>query len=244
MSHTDNTESPTSLEWTSAARQRFWAWERNFPEHYFSGKYGRALVQSLSRHIRPDHQVLDYGCGIGFLSEHLARAFRVKVWATDEDAHAVELTRNRNGGHRNFRGAATIGVLLEQGTRFDRVVAVELVEHLDDDQLTLFFHRVDRLLKPGGFLVVTTPNSEHLDRKMVLCPNCNHSFHRWQHVRSISTTTLAQLGAEHGFHLHQALETNFALGGPLGYLLRRHPALVPSRPGPRPHLLGVLAPRS
>lgn len=231
---------PTRLEWTPAARQRFWAWERNFPEHYFSGKYGHSLTQTLGRYIRPGHQVLDYACGIGFLSAQLARAFRVEMWATDEDAQAIERTRERTNGMRNFRSATTVGVLLENGNRFDRIVAVELIEHLDDEQLALFFDRVDRLLKPGGLLVVTTPNSERLDRKMVLCPNCNHSFHRWQHVRSIGSATLARLGAEHGFHLAEALETDFARRGPLGYLLRRHPALLPARAGARPHLVGVL----
>ncbi|MFC4853578.1 class I SAM-dependent methyltransferase [Actinophytocola glycyrrhizae] len=198
-------------------------------------------MQVLGRYVRSGQSVLDYACGIGFLSAHLLRSFHVDVWATDEGEHAIELTQRRNGGQLRFRTATTVDTLLAQGTRFDRVVAVELVEHLDDDQLELFFDRVSRLLVPSGLLVVTTPNGEQLDRKMILCPNCNQTFHRWQHVRSVSSSTLAQLAAEHGFRLHESRETSFARRGPLGYLLRRHPCLVPARAMHRPHLVGVLA---
>jgi 2-polyprenyl-3-methyl-5-hydroxy-6-metoxy-1,4-benzoquinol methylase len=234
-------DAPARLTWTPAARARFWAWEHNFPEHYFSGKYGRSLVQVLRRYVRPGQQVLDYACGIGFLSAHLVHAFRVEVWATDEDERAVELTRHRNSGHHHFRAAMTIARLLGQGGRFDRIVAIELIEHLDDAELALFFDRIHRLLTPNGLLFITTPNREHLDRKLVLCPNCNQTFHRWQHVRSVNRDTLAQLAAEHGFHLRESLETSFARRGPLGYLLRRYPGLVPARAVHRPHLVGILA---
>jgi 2-polyprenyl-3-methyl-5-hydroxy-6-metoxy-1,4-benzoquinol methylase len=235
---------PIRLEWTPAARHRFWAWERNFPEHYFSRKYGGALVQAMRRYVKEDHCVLDYACGLGFLSLRLTRVCRAEVWATDEAAQAVELTAIRNAGHRHFRSSMTIDVLLDHGVQFDRVIAVELIEHLDDTQLSLFFHRVDRLLKPDGLLIVTTPNNEHLDRKMVLCPNCNHIFHRWQHVRSVSSGTLARLSREHGFRPRSVVETSFSQRGLVGYVLRRHPTLIPSFIAPRPHLFGVLEKQS
>jgi 2-polyprenyl-3-methyl-5-hydroxy-6-metoxy-1,4-benzoquinol methylase len=234
---------PTPLTWTPAARRRFWAWEHNFPEHYFSGKYGRSIVQVLARYVRPGQRVLDYACGAGFLSAHLLRRFRVDVWATDESAQAIDATMARNSAHRRFHSATTVDVLLRQGLRFDRIVAVELVEHLDDDQLRLFFERVGCLLAPAGMLVVTAPNAERLDRKMVLCPNCNRTFHRWQHVRSVTPGSLARLAAQHGFHVRETLEIDFARRGPVGHLLRRYPRLTPVRALPRPHLVGALAPR-
>lgn len=41
---------------------------------------------------------------------------------------------------------------------FDAVVAVEVLEHVEPDEL--FLRQVARTLKPGGFFVMTTPNGE------------------------------------------------------------------------------------
>jgi hypothetical protein len=72
-------------------------------------------------------------------------------------------------------------------------------------------------LKPGGLLVVTTPNNEDLDLGLSYSPETNTLFHRWQHVRSFRPETLAALWAAHGVDaiaVHQ-LEFNPQLLAPL-----------------------------
>lgn len=231
--------SSVPMEWTQESIELFWAWERRFPSHYFSNKYRRPLTQLLRQYVRRDHRVLDYGCGLGFLSELLTRNFRVDVWATDEDLKSVQLTHERNRASRNFRSADTVDVIMSSGLRFDRVIAVELIEHLDDPQLETFYSRASRLLSPNGLLVITTPNEERLDDKQVLCPYCNHSFHRWQHLRSVNKRDLARFGIGHDLRLRTTLETDFSRRGLPGYLLRRLQLPVGRDRTIRPHLVGV-----
>lgn len=234
---------PVPVNWDSSALRRFWDWERNFPEHYFTNKYGRSILQVLRRYLEPGQRVLDYGCGMGFLVAHLMRELKVNVWATDSNEYSVELTQERNEPHELFGGAVLTHQLPGLRVRFDRVVAVEVLEHLDGGRTATFFRRIVGVLKPDGLLLVTTPNRERLDRNQILCPNCNQMFHRWQHVRSVDRQTLIRLGEEFGFRLLDSIETDFARGGVSGYLSRRHPWADRNRRMARPHLVGVYARR-
>ena len=55
------------------------------------------------------------------------------------------------------------------------------------------------MLKPGGRLVVTTPNEEDLEQSKVVCPECLARFHKMQHVRSWSARTLTERLEGYGF---------------------------------------------
>jgi SAM-dependent methyltransferase len=59
------------------------------------------------------------------------------------------------------------GLVLEDMTRcslpsnsFDGVVCVEVIEHVHRDDL--FISQIDRVLKPGGWLYLTTPNGDYI----------------------------------------------------------------------------------
>ena len=56
-----------------------------------------------------------------------------------------------------------------RGGSFDMVVASEIVEHLENPQGAML--EAARVLRPGGYLVVSTPYRESL--KYTLCIHCN-----------------------------------------------------------------------
>ena len=75
----------------------------------------------------------------------------------------------------------------------------EVIEHILDEQLEATLERIADLTRPGGILVVTTPNNENLELGMAYCPVSNILFHRWQHVRSFTDLSLVGLLSSYGF---------------------------------------------
>ena len=94
---------------------------------------------------------LDFGCGTGHLLRRLgalgpAAGFEVSPWA----AAAARTTAPGGDRVRAPRRPA--------GARLRAVVAVHVVEHLDDDALTAALAAWRRILVPGGHALVATPD--------------------------------------------------------------------------------------
>lgn len=55
--------------------------------------------------------------------------------------------------------------LIEDGGPFDAIVAIEIIEHLENP--FRFVRECSRLLKPGGLLFLTTPNVETISSRLI-----------------------------------------------------------------------------
>jgi 2-polyprenyl-3-methyl-5-hydroxy-6-metoxy-1,4-benzoquinol methylase len=94
----------------------------------------------------------DIGCGDGsFLRIMADRGWQVA--GVDFDAAAVAVAR----GHGLDVTIGTAESLLQGGRRFDVVTASHVIEHLPDPEA--FLSRCRELLRPGGKIVLKTPNS-------------------------------------------------------------------------------------
>jgi SAM-dependent methyltransferase len=191
------------LEWTPEHVQRHWDWHAQNPdlEHtYFSLRLGDDLLAHVGRRIPLRGTLLDLGCGPGHLLEKaLGRGLRVT--GVDASPRSIARVVERLGGRPGFQGAQAgpaSAVPLPDACA-DIVTVVETVEHLDDAQLAGVLREAGRLLRPGGHVVVTTPNEERLGELTVTCPACGCAFHQFQHVRSFSAATLRALVEGHGF---------------------------------------------
>jgi SAM-dependent methyltransferase len=105
----------------------------------------------------PAH-ILDAGCGSGYGTAELSGA-AASVTGTDISADAVGHARLRYGsaGVRFLQAACE--ALPFSAAAFDLVVAFEVIEHLDRWRELLA--EANRVLKPSGVLLVSTPNRDY-----------------------------------------------------------------------------------
>jgi SAM-dependent methyltransferase len=137
--------------------------------------------------------VLDIGCATGALLEKL----RDRGWACTgvEISPASEYARTE-------RGLDVRSLPLEENrfpaAGFDLVLASHLIEHLNDP--AFFAAEVHRILKPGGSVVVTTPNIAGFQAWLF--------GGRWRsaifdHLYLFSIKTLSRLLTGHGFAIER-----------------------------------------
>lgn len=84
-------------------------------------------------------------------------------WARDRGAeiHGIEVQDElvRAATAAGFSAYGSMGELLpEREGRFDAVVAFDVIEHLDHDEIRSTLNAVSRLLKPDGRLLIRVPN--------------------------------------------------------------------------------------
>jgi 2-polyprenyl-3-methyl-5-hydroxy-6-metoxy-1,4-benzoquinol methylase len=197
------------FEWTSENVAAFWDFESRFPHRYFTYHNADGMIKRFNKYFSESVAILDYGCGTGLLLARLAEA-GYRVAGSDTSEQSLKATRDRLREHDNFLGAFTPDALLAEGTQFDTILAVELVEHLHDDWLDHALSILRRLLKPNGRVVVTTPNQERLEDSLLMCPCCKSVFHRWQHVRAWSQASLTDYLEQRGFRVLDAFTTDFS----------------------------------
>jgi 2-polyprenyl-6-hydroxyphenyl methylase/3-demethylubiquinone-9 3-methyltransferase len=102
-------------------------------------------------------RVLDIGCGGGLLSEPMARlgAAVVGADAAERNIRIAELHAAQSGLAIDYH-ATTAEALAAAGERFDVVLNMEVVEHVDN--VPLYMQSCAELVAPGGLLFTATIN--------------------------------------------------------------------------------------
>lgn|GEM_PF-1297816 len=144
------------------------------------------LLRELGRQNFSSQRILDFGAGRGAMS----MVFREK----GADVVAIEpfgyqrLESFDLPVYRDLNG-------LPSDLRFDGIVAIEVLEHLRDPRGLL--RRLYLLLKPGGWLFVTTPNPRGLAAR--LCGDRWSSASKAGHILFFTAATLHRTLVELGF---------------------------------------------
>lgn len=109
--------------------------------------------------ITLDHaHIVDVGCGGGILCEPLSR-LGATVTGIDASAKAVQVARNHAKEHNlpiNYEHKTLEDFSNERPQAFDVVCALEILEHVIDP--AIFLKNLNKLLKPGGLVFVSTLN--------------------------------------------------------------------------------------
>lgn len=207
------------VRWTDeeiAALWDFYAAHRAGTMQYFSKSAGHWVLEQANavHRLGGVRRVLDFGCGPGFFLEHLSRhsaTRKAELYGVDFSLRSVEEARQRLAGCAQVRDIGYVSTLPTDWPDgfFDLVTSLEVVEHLDDAKLNGALGEAARLLRPGGLLVVTTPNAEDLDLNTTACPCCKAVFHRWQHLRTWTADSLGRAVTGHGFDIVKVIGTRF-----------------------------------
>jgi len=154
------------------------------------------IFESLPRGV-----VFDGACGNGILSRNLKK-MGFQVFSTD-----ITVRDNLQKGLGLYQSDLNRG-LAHNNARFDYCVCLETIEHLENPWH--FIRELARILKPGGRLILSTPNIDYLSCK--ICFLLNGSFHPffndWQyevigHITPLSKTGLKRILTKYGFKVEE-----------------------------------------
>ena len=103
-------------------------------------------------------RILDLGCGRGWLTSLLCR-FGYVV-GIDPVAAATQRAKVLFPSLDIRCGESSDLISMGYEGQFDLIISSEVIEHVVDDDKRGFVDNIRRLLKPGGFAIVTTPRGE------------------------------------------------------------------------------------
>lgn len=167
--------------------------------------------------LHPGGKVFDLGCGRGEWLELMTEAGFVPV-GVDLDADMLEACRER--GLLVFQGDAIEYLAALDSDSHVLVSAFHVVEHVSFEQVRRIVSEALRVLKPGGLLILETPNPEN-----IVVAGCNFYLDP-SHKQPIPPELLSFVGEYAGFARVKRLR------------LQEAPALQDE--GARIHLLDVL----
>lgn len=178
-----------------------YAWEN--AEHTCANEY---IVPEVIRQIRKlyngEHvRILDIGCGNGFVDSQLSELGHT-VTGVDSSIPGIDIARSAYPKVR-FEICSVYDDVLTNAVAHpvDCVVSLEVVEHLFFPKI--LFEQSHRLLKSGGYLIVSTPYHGYLKNLAISLVNGwdRHFAVEWDggHIKFFSRRTLAQMARNAGF---------------------------------------------
>jgi 2-polyprenyl-3-methyl-5-hydroxy-6-metoxy-1,4-benzoquinol methylase len=144
--------------------------------------------------------VLDVGCGTGFVAHELAKRGH-KVVGIDVATDGIELARRAFPNVTFFVASAYDDLSGLAPGVWDVVLAVEVIEHLYSPQR--FLENAFSCLRPGGLVVLTTPYHGYLKNLALAILNAwdKHLTVHWEggHIKFFSRRTLESMLKDIGF---------------------------------------------
>jgi len=119
----------------------------------------RSIISNLREWLpkSKDAECLDVACGTGALLFALNKVGYRKLCGVDcspeQVSHAKLICED-------VRLGDAISYLSENRERFDFITAIDIIEHLGKEEVIMFVDALHQALKPGGRLVIQTPNAD------------------------------------------------------------------------------------
>ncbi|WP_337996696.1 class I SAM-dependent methyltransferase [Oleispirillum naphthae] len=167
----------------------------------------RYEIAALFQRVQPK-TILDIGCGCGFHDREMAEyPFVREVLGIDYSAKSIEAAETHYPHPKVRRKVADLRDLA--GETFDMVVSWQVFEHLADPKA--YFAAALKVLRPGGRLVIFTPNRLRLSNRIRRLKGLEPQLCDPQHFHEYVPGEVEAIGR--AFHLSRADGFGYGLSG-------------------------------
>lgn len=176
-----------SVETAGEAADEYRAWEGDSVEPSLDDPF---FLEHVSRYyhalqwVSPRAHVLDVACGKGYGTALLGRQAE-RALGIDLNEESLARARRQYGSERVEFKAWDVTRCEELGETFDVVVAFEILEHIPPGSTDAFLRGLRHVLRPGGFLLLSTPNHDVVTKSGSFVPPF--------HINNFKATELREL---------------------------------------------------
>jgi 2-polyprenyl-3-methyl-5-hydroxy-6-metoxy-1,4-benzoquinol methylase len=165
-------------------------------------KYGYSSLRQkiMASLVDKNQKVLDLGCGTGSFIKLLNQKNK-EVEGLEISQKAAQIGQKKG---LKIKIADLHQTFPYSKNTFDTITAGEIIEHIYDTDF--FLEEIKRILKPNGFLILSTPNIATLGRRLMLLfginPLIDTSLDQSSgHIRYFTKKSLADLLQKHNFQI-------------------------------------------
>jgi SAM-dependent methyltransferase len=150
--------------------------------------------------------ILDFGCGCGRVTRYWKDLKNVKVFGCDYNPTLLDWCSN-NLKFGNFRVNQLDPPLSFDDNQFDFIYALSVFTHLPESTQHAWIEELSRILKPNGYLMITTHGESYLSR---LTPNERKCFNNNGLV--VSNEEVSGTNFCHTYHSYAFVKEKLASG--------------------------------
>jgi ubiquinone/menaquinone biosynthesis C-methylase UbiE len=115
---------------------------------------------------QPGDKIIDLGCGMGAVA-HFCSTFGAEVVGVDLSPAAIQAAKRLfKDAPITFYERDVCNLHGIEDEYFDKAVSADLVEHITQSSFEGMLRETFRVLKPGGTLLIYTPNPTHIIERM------------------------------------------------------------------------------